>query len=173
MDVQAMGACEQTENQTCVPVQQGILVSLRRIIRAIDLYSRQLMDQHGLTGPQLATLQEIARIERVSPTELARRLQISQATVTGILDRLEKRGFINRSRNGDDRRGVEVGITEAGRQMLVNAPPLLQDRFCQELAKLPDWEQNMLLANLQRIAAMMNVENLDAAPHLVTGADRL
>ncbi len=161
------------ENYDESSLHKGVIVALRRIVRAIELYSRQLMDQHGITGPQLAALKRIASSATASPTELARELQVSQATVTGILDRLEKQGFISRSRNGGDRRGIEVAITEDGRQMVAKAPPLLQDRFCQELAKLQDWEQNMLLANLQRVAAMMNAEELDAAPHLISGADRL
>ena len=161
------------ENREVIPIQKGILVALRRIMRAVDLYSRQLMEEYGLTGPQLAALHELARMDSCSPTELARQLQISQATMTGILDRLQKRELIARSRNGDDRRGFQITITHVGQQMLANAPPLLQDRFCQELAGLHDWEQHMLLANLQRIAAMMHAADLDAAPHLVSGADRL
>jgi len=156
-----------------ISIRKGILAALRRIIRAIDLYSRQLMDEHGLTGPQFATLQEVVRVGSPLPSELARALQVSQPTMTGILDRLEKRGFVRRVRHGDDRRSVQIHITDVGRQMLVDAPPLLQDRFCSELTRLQDWEQNMLLANLQRIAAMMQADELDAAPHLVSGADEL
>ncbi len=153
--------------------RQQILVALRRIIRAVDLYSRRLVEEYGLTGPQLAALQEIARAGNASPSDLARELQVSQPTISGILDRLEKRKLVHRARDEDDRRSVEVFITDAGKEMLADAPPLLQERFCQEFARLQDWEQSMLLANLQRIAAMMNAENLDAAPHLVSGADRL
>jgi DNA-binding MarR family transcriptional regulator len=154
-------------------IQKDILAALRRIIRAIELHSRQLMQDYGLTGPQLATLQEIARTGGCSPGDLASELQVSQATITGILDRLEKHNLVRRTRNGDDRRGVDVSVTEPGVELLETAPPLLQDRFCQEFAQLQNWEQNMLLANLQRIAAMMNAADLDAAPHLVAGADRL
>ena len=119
-------------------VRKDILVALRRIIRAIDLYSCQLMEKCGLTGPQLATLQEIARSEKRTPSDLARELQVSQATISGILDRLENRNYICRARNSDDRRCIEVSATDAGRQALADAPPLLQDRFSQEYARLQD-----------------------------------
>jgi len=160
-------------DQTKPPIRNEILVALRRIIRAIDLYSRQLMEQYGLTGPQLAALHEIAPSKNLSATQLASLLQVSQPTMTGILERLEKRGLVRKVRSATDRRNLEISLTDAGGAMLSNAPPLLQERFCQELSKLADWEQNMLLANLQRIAAMMHARDLDAAPHLVSGADIL
>jgi len=154
-------------------VEQAILVSLCRIIRAVELYSRRLMDEHGLTGPQLATLREIARAGGLGGVELAEALQVSQPTITGIIDRLENRGLVVRSRNGRDRRTVQITVTEKGRQLADQAPPLLQERFCEELTKLQKWEQSMHLANLQRVAAMMNASNLDATPHLVSGPERL
>ena len=61
--------------------------------------------------------------------------------------------------------GARAGLSE-----LARAPSLLQDRFRQELSSLETWEQMMMLANLQRIASMMDAEALDAAPHLVADA---
>jgi DNA-binding MarR family transcriptional regulator len=154
-------------------MKQSILVALRRIIRAVDLHSHRLMEEHGLTGPQLAALHEIVREGTASAHKLARSLQVSQPTITGILDRLEQRGFISRTRNTSDRRAVDVAITEAGQRVLVSAPPLLQERFSEELAKLQPWEQTTILATLQRVAAMMDAEELTAAPQLVTGPEHL
>jgi DNA-binding MarR family transcriptional regulator len=154
-------------------MKRSILVALRRIIRAVDLHSHRLMEEHGLTGPQLAALHEIVRHGTASARNLARSLQVSQPTITGILDRLEQRGFVSRARNASDRRAIDVAITDEGQRALATAPPLLQERFSDELAKLHPWEQTMILATLQRVAAMMDAEDLTAAPHLVPGPERL
>jgi hypothetical protein len=65
---------------------------------------------------------------------------------------------------------VNVSITASGQELLAHAPSLLQDEFCKELHKLQDWERTLMLSILQRIAAMMEAEEWDAAPHLVTDA---
>lgn len=154
-------------------MEHRVLVAIRRIIRAVDLYSRQLLEECGLTGPQLVALEEMSRVEAISAADLARRMQVSQPTVTGILERLQRRGLIVRARNGDDRRSIDVSITKQGLNLLKTAPPLLQKKFCQRLDELQEWEQTLILATLQRVASMMEAEDVDAAPHLISGPDRL
>lgn len=150
-------------------LEESIVAAIRRIIRAIDVHSRRLVEAYGLTGPQLATLREVQRQGPVSPGALARAVHLSNPTVTGILTRLERRGLVIRRRSPDDRRSVDVTVTPAGLELLDRAPSLLQDRFHAELDQLEGWERHMILANLQRVAAMMNADVLDAAPHLTTG----
>lgn len=145
-----------------------IVVALRKIIRAVDLYSHQIALRSGLTGPQLATLREAAERGPLSLGALARAVQVSQATMSGILDRLERRGLVVRTRDGRDRRSVQLTVTDAGQQVLADAPSLLQDRFREELARLEPWERNMILATLQRIAAMMGADKLPATAVLLT-----
>lgn len=153
--------------------EEQILVALRRIIRAVELHSRQLLDTSGLTGPQLAALTEIVRVGGLSAGQLAKALRVGQPTITGIVERLERRGVLTRTRNGEDRRSVNIAATEKGRRLLKSAPPLLQERFRQRLASLQEWERTQILAILQRIAAMMDAEELNASPYLVTGAEQL
>ena len=62
-----------------------------------------------------------------------------------------------------------VELTDGGAELLKSSPSLLQDNFRRELAKLEQWEQTQLLASLQRIAAMMDAEDIEAAPVLSTG----
>jgi DNA-binding MarR family transcriptional regulator len=152
-------------------VEEHIVAAIRRIMRAVDLYSRYLETAYGLTGPQLATLREAARLHGASASVLARAVNLSQPTLTGILDRLERRGLVTRSRSGTDRRSVVITATNAGHAMLATAPPLLQDHFRQELAKLQEWEQTAMLATLQRVAAMMDAKVHEAAPALAAPSD--
>jgi DNA-binding MarR family transcriptional regulator len=149
--------------------QEEVLVALRRIIRAVDLHSRRLIQKTGLSGPQLVLLQIMGQGETVTAGELARRASLSQATVTTILDRLEERGLVSRKRSTDDKRRVHVALTDPGSAALVAAPRLLQDNFVKAFAALPDWEQHLLIASLERVAQMMNAADLDASPYLHTG----
>lgn len=150
-------------------VEDQIVSSIRRIIRAIDLQSRRLMDEHKLTGPQLATLRGAQKLGEVSISTLARTVHLSQPTVSGILNRLERRGLVVRKRSSGDRRSFVIGMTEEGLRVLEAAPSLLQDRFRTELARLEGWERHWMLSALQRIASMMDAEGIDAAPILEVG----
>ena len=60
-------------------------------------------------------------------------------------------------------------ITERGRQALQTAPDALQQHFVRSFAQMADWEQAMLIANLERAAAMLNADGFDASPVLATG----
>ena len=151
-------------------ITEEIVIALRRVIRAIDQHSRQLVQSHGLTGPQALLLNEISRSGPLTGSELAKRVSLSQATVTDVVKRLEGRGLLTRSRNDTDKRRVMLCATEAGRQLVKGSVPLLQESFQQRLAGLHDWEQTQLLASLQRIAEMMNAEDIDASPLLTSGA---
>jgi DNA-binding MarR family transcriptional regulator len=145
-----------------------VLITLRRIIRAIDMRSRHLMQQAGLTGPQLLVLQALGRHTRMSAGDLAREVNLSQGTMTSILDRLEKRSLILRLRSETDRRKIHVTLTGEGEKQLAAAPTLLQERFIERFQQLKDWEQTQILASVQRLAEMMDAQDLDAAPVLDT-----
>jgi DNA-binding MarR family transcriptional regulator len=143
--------------------------ALRRIIRAIDLHSRALVQRYGLTGPQLMVLKELLAEEPRPVSELARAVNLSQATVTGILDRLEKKDMVSRTRSTVDRRKVLVSPTAAAEAALAGAPPLLQEHFTSSFSELPDWQQNQILSSLQRIVALMEAGDVEAGPILTTG----
>lgn len=148
---------------------EQVLVSIRRIIRATDLHSRQLNKQSGLTAPQLLILQLLQQDEDFTTGEVAERVSLSQATVTTIVDRLENRGLVRRERGEADKRKVFLYLTDAGRALLVDAPRPLQESFIKQFQDLHDWEQSMILSSLERIAYMMDASHIDASPVLDIG----
>jgi DNA-binding MarR family transcriptional regulator len=150
-------------------VEQELLIALRRIIRAIDLHSKKLNREAGLTGPQLVILQTIDRLPEVTPKRVAAEVNLSQGTVTVILDRLEARGLIQRVRSERDRRSYQLTLSEQGKQLLSKAPAPLQDSFIARFSQLEHWEQNQILSSVQRLAVMMNAVDIDAAPMLEIG----
>lgn len=143
-----------------------ILSSIRKIIRAVDLHSKVLSKKYGLTGPQLMVLTVIGKSKELSVSEIAKQISLSQATVTTILDRLEQQGFILRKRGQSDKRKVYVEASAKSLQILDSKPSLLQVNFVNRFNCLKDWEQSLLLSSLQRIAAMMDAQDLEAEPLL-------
>ena len=149
-------------------IEDQVLVALRRIIRSIDIHSRTLVKYYGLTGPQLVVLQELSKHDEITPGHLAEAVSLSQATVTGILERLNKRDLIARRRSESDRRKVLVSITLEAVHMLDTGPPIMQHSFVEAFKGLQGWEQTMILSALQRLVALMNAETLVAAPLMTT-----
>jgi DNA-binding MarR family transcriptional regulator len=160
---------EGTAMQEELSAEESIIASLRRIIRAVDLHSRYLAQRYGLTGPQFVLLRELARNQPLSTGELAQRVSLGQATVSQILDRLGKRELVKRNRSDVDKRRVMNEITDKGREAIKTSPSLMQERFTTELKKLADWERTLILSTLQRVASMMQAEELTASPVLLTG----
>jgi DNA-binding MarR family transcriptional regulator len=151
------------------PVTVRVVEALRRIIRAVDLHSRALVQKYRLTGPQLVVLRAIADNRPTSVSEIARTVHLSQATVTGILDRLEARGLVSRARSTDDRRRVVVSLSPGAEVKLRSAPPMLQEHFIQRFLELEEQEQGRILASLERVVSLMEARDLDATPILATG----
>ena len=146
-----------------------VLISLRKIIQAIDMHSHTLSRQYGLTGPQLVILQELSRKKGYSVTELSRAISLSQGTVTMIISRLEKKGLVKKTKSLSDKRRTEIEITDKCRLLLEKAPTPLQETFINEFSVLEEWEQLMILSSLKRIVEMMAVREIEASPFLASG----
>jgi DNA-binding MarR family transcriptional regulator len=156
-------------NRNNPSICDDVLIAIRRIIQSIDLHSKRLVKQFGLTSPQLIILREISQSDEITASDISRAISLSQATVTGVLDRLEKRGYIVRKRSDRDRRRTLVENTESGNHILETAPPLMQESFVEQFGELKAWEQHMILSSLHRLVAMMDAKQIVAAPLLTTG----
>jgi DNA-binding MarR family transcriptional regulator len=150
-------------------VTTEVISSLRRIIRAIDLHSKKLVQRFGLTGPQLIVLKQLVGGPARPVSEIAGAVNLSQPTVTGILDRLERKCMITRERSTLDRRKVLVSATPAAERAMAGSPPLLQDHFTAAFRELAGWEQTQILSSLQRIVSLMEAGEVEAGPVLATG----
>ncbi len=148
---------------------EEVLIALRRVIRATDLHSKHLAKTTGLTAPQILLLQTIHNKGQMTVGELANEISLSQATVTTIIDRLEKRELVYRERSCKDKRKVYAFLTETGKTTIEKAPTPLQEQFVTQFAALKSWEQMMIISSLQRVAHMMDATNIDASPVLDVG----
>ncbi|MGK0298544.1 MAG: DNA-binding MarR family transcriptional regulator [Gammaproteobacteria bacterium] len=145
---------------------KDVLIALRRIVRALDLKSKDLVKEFGLTTAQLLLMQAIAKNDGVTIGNLAEQICLSQATVTTIIDRLENRGLLVRKHSTIDKRKVHFKLTAEGIAKVKYTPIPLQESFIERVSKLDEWEQTTLLSSLQRVAQMMDAEDIKAAPIL-------
>lgn len=145
------------------------LVALRRILRVTELNSRELARQSELTASQLLVMQHVAQAGKALPSAIARAVDLKQATVTVLVKKLEQIGLVTRTRDTEDRRRVWVELTDTGQKTLDRSPDLLQNRFERGFESLEEWEQAMIIATLERIASLLDAEEIEAAPVLDVG----
>jgi DNA-binding MarR family transcriptional regulator len=160
---------EKTDSLTDMDRTDHSLVALRRILRATELYGRDLAQEAGLTAVQLRVLQIIGETDHSTPSEIATRMGVSQATISVLLNKLEGYGLIARQKSRADRRQTDLQITAKGRAKVEVAPDALQQRYVAQFEALPDWEQSMIVSVLERVAGMLDAGTIDAAPVLTGG----
>lgn len=157
-------------------IAEDLLRAIRRIVRRISDHSRRLSNEVGLTVPQLLVLRAIGRRHEepeLTLAQVSKDVQLSPATVSRIIDRLERAGLVARERRSNDRRKVCLSLTAAGIDRFDALPMPLQERFVERLTELSDAEGRGLLEALQRVLELMEAgdDEVEAAPMLMPGLD--
>ncbi len=148
---------------------QEALTLLRQIIKSTDMQDKEISRCTGLTLPQLMVMETLQLTAPLTTGDLAKEIFLTQATVTSILDRLVKKGFVTRERGTTDKRKVWISLTTDGETLMKGAPKTQQDTFSRRFDDIQDWEQSMVISSLERIAVMLDAQDLDAAPMLDLG----
>jgi len=99
---------------------------LWRVDHALQRRSKRMARELGLTGPQRLVLRILGRFPGLPAGELATLLHLHPSTLTGVLQRLEKRGWIRRRADPRDRRRALFGLTERGRALDGNDAPTIE-----------------------------------------------
>ncbi|MDY0188451.1 MAG: MarR family transcriptional regulator [Syntrophus sp. (in: bacteria)] len=146
-----------------------IIRALRRVIRAVHIYSKKLNSEFGLTTPQLSCLSALAESSRTTLTDLARMVNLGISTANGIIDRLEAKGYLTRTRSSEDHRKVYLEISQSGREIILKAPSLLQHKLSESLSRLPESEQRVIADSLEQVVKLMEAEKLDVSANLFPG----
>lgn len=149
-------------------LRNEIYHQLRKIFQALSIHSKQLNKRFGLTGPQLMILKAIAAQSHPTIGNLARSVCLSQATVTNILDRLEKRELIERTRSTVDKRRVLVNTTNAANEILNENPTIFQEDFTRKFDQLEEWQQKMVLTALELTSSLMETDKLPVDTGAIT-----
>jgi DNA-binding MarR family transcriptional regulator len=115
------------------------------------LLKRRFEDEartYGLTLPQYRVLGQIARGDEVSQTSLAAAVDTDPMTLSGILDRLEKRGLIGRMPDPSDSRAKLVSVTPEGAELVNKARNVGRSLLTEALAGVPAQDQDALVRAL-------------------------
>lgn len=138
----------------------GIIDNLRRVFQVVNEYSKKAEKETGLTGPQLWAIKVISDSSPIKVSEIARRMYLHPATVVGILDRLESRGLVARTRSKEDRRVVYLDLTEQGKDLVTQAPEVAQGLLVQGLEHLPMDELLNIAKGLDRLVEILGAQEI-------------
>jgi DNA-binding MarR family transcriptional regulator len=147
----------------------GILEGLRKIIRAVDLESKRIEKMFGISIPQMLCLRHLYDCNNFQTThkELTKLLHLNSSTVSGILDRLEKKNLVARLPQSTDKRSTTIILTKDGKKMIDQAPYLMQNRLLNKLDELSDEDLVKIKDALNSLAKILELEDLDASPLLI------
>jgi MarR family transcriptional regulator, organic hydroperoxide resistance regulator len=137
-----------------------IMQSLRRIVKAIQDYSHEVSGRFGVTGPQLWALKTISREGSLPLGELSKKMYLDPSTISGVIDRLESKGYVMRDRNQEDRRVVKVRLTPTGQSLVEKAPSPAQGKMIHGLRRLSEDELSAVYHSVQKLVEIMEAQNL-------------
>lgn len=133
--------------------------SAMNLVRTADLLVKQIADliqPFDLTPSSGLVLGILADADApLPPNQIAERLIISRASVTSLLDSLERRGFVRRSPHSTDRRMLLIELTETGRQTAHEFRLQVHQHQKKWLAALTEQEQDQLINTLHRLQASL------------------
>jgi len=130
-------------------VIKDIVESIRRLVRAEYLDSQKMSKQYGLTGPQSLVLRLLIKKGALSSADLSRQMYVTPSNITGIIDRLEKKGLVERIRQQSDRRVALITLTQSGQKLGKTIPDPIEKKIVNQLSDLEP-------ENLQILAMTMN-----------------
>ncbi len=136
------------------------MLSLRRIIKSLQDYSQTVSSHFGITGPQLWVLKTIYQNGSLSLGELSRRMFINPSTITGVVDRLEKKKYVLRVRNEKDRRVVKVQLTPKGNRLVKRSPNPIQGKMIYGLRKLKKNELFSIYQAVEKLVEIMEAQDV-------------
>jgi DNA-binding MarR family transcriptional regulator len=138
-----------------------IIYQIRRLIQAKELYTKELTKKYQVSASQLNCLLALYEQGPLPPSQIATHIMVKSSTVTGIIDRLELKGLVTRSRTSPDRRVITVELTESGRTLAENAPPPIQQKVLEGLERLPQSEIEKIVLGLNMLTQMLDVQDLE------------
>ncbi|MBW1699138.1 MAG: MarR family transcriptional regulator [Deltaproteobacteria bacterium] len=141
-----------------------LVKSVRKLVRAVYLDAQQMSKHFGLTGPQSAVLRLLFSQGAMSSAEISRQLYVTPSNVTGIIDRLEKKGLVERNRKDGDRRVALITLTEAGRQLSRTLPDPIEKKFISQLADLEPEHVQLLAVAMKQILNLIDIKGIEEVP---------
>jgi len=140
---------------------QQIIYSIRRLIQASELYTKELNKKYQVSAAQLNCILTLYEHGPLPPSKIANHMMVKSSTVTGVVDRLEKKGLAERMRNSPDRRVITIQLTEAGKKLAENAPPPIQQKIIDGLKQTETAKKEQIVRSLNVLTDMLDIQDLE------------
>jgi DNA-binding MarR family transcriptional regulator len=141
--------------------KKNIIYSIRRLMQAGELYTKELNKVYNISSAQLNCLLTLYENGPLPPSQIARWIMVNSSTVTGIIDRLEQKGLVKRMRISADRRVITIELTKNGKVLAENAPPPIQLKIFNGLSRLSEKELKNTSNTLLKLTNMLDVQDLE------------
>lgn len=143
-----------------------ILIDIRRIVRSINLESKRIQKDMGISIPQLLCLNFLSNCPDFMSThrELTRFLHLNSSTVTGIINRLEQKSLLARLPKKGDKRVTNIALTSTGSKVLDSSPDLLHEKLNKKLSALPEDKVSTIKNALNELVKALEIDDLEASP---------
>lgn len=138
-----------------------IIFSIRKLIQASELYTKELNKKYQVSTAQLNCILTLYEYGPLPPSQIAKHMMVKSSTVTGVVDRLEKKGIAERMRNSPDRRVINIQLTETGKKLAENAPPPIQQKIIDGLKQTDNNKVEQIVSSLNILTSMLDVQDLE------------
>ena len=150
-----------------------ILIQIRKIVRSVDIESKKIQREYGVSIPQVLCLNFLRDSLNYQSTqaEIKNFLNLNSSTVSGIINRLEKKGFLARLPKTGDKRIVNIALTSSGDKLLSTIPSLLHEQLSEKLQKLDESEITKVEESLETLIRLLEIEQVEASPLITLESD--
>ena len=138
-----------------------IIYAIRRLMQGGELYTKEINKKYHVSTAQVNCLLALYENGPLPPSQIAKHMMVNSSTVTGIIDRLEHKGLVERMRISQDRRVITIQLTETGKRLAENAPPPIQQKIINGLKKLSEPEIDQIIHALNILTSMLDVQDLE------------
>jgi DNA-binding MarR family transcriptional regulator len=147
------------EDGPAEPMHLATLKKIRIMIRAAQRHSAWIEKQCGISGGQLWILQELYESPGLRVGEIARRLAVHQTTASNLLDALERKGYLVKTRDASDHRIVKVTLSKDGEELLKRSPKPARGLLPEALMKMDPAALSHLDKGLQSLLQVIELDD--------------
>ncbi|MFO7877239.1 MAG: MarR family transcriptional regulator [Desulfovermiculus sp.] len=140
---------------------QHIVTAIRQLVSSIHHNSSMLKKYYGLTGPQSEALRILEDYGPISSAALSRKLYVTPSNVTGIIDRLEKKGLVERIRKPRDRRVSLITLTEKGDMLYQSLPASIEGKLISGLHDMDLEQVTKLHEEIYKILEILEADKFE------------
>lgn len=147
----------------------GIIDDVRRVFHGLTEKARKVEHETGLTPTQLVVIKILNDASPMKVSDLAKRMYLHPSTMVGILDRLEIKGLLERTKLGKDRRVVHICLTGSGRELLQNSPETEQGDVFKRLESLTSQQLENAYSGIGQIVGVFGFD--EVPPQLIMSSE--